>query len=188
MSIAQMMNDIYRVSKYLYPFPEEYQEYNLLREQLQHPTPLEDMFQHVQMIHQNIVQRAQRQREINQQVISQNFNQLYPLAQLIFDTPGLERLEEKVENFIPTHYSMRNVAYSNQLYDEVVQIARQVYKHPGYGLNGDCPICLENLTSQQTVKYVPCNHLFHQSCAEAWDQTGITCPLCKQEFEGWIPI
>lgn len=181
-AIAQMMNEIYRASKYLYVDPSAYQEYNWLREQ-QQSIP----FEYLQSIHQNVIQRAQEQREINGQIISRNFNQLYPLAQLILDgDDSLEELENKVENFIPTNYSMRNVVYSNQLNNEVEQIARQVYPID-YGSNGDCAICLESLSNQRRIKYVPCNHVLHQSCAEAWDQTGLFCPLCKKEIEGWIP-
>jgi len=40
-----------------------------------------------------------------------------------------------------------------------------------------CPICLENLNENNTIK-TTCNHIFHKSCLETWNHN---CPLCRSE-------
>ncbi len=42
----------------------------------------------------------------------------------------------------------------------------------------ECPICLEEMDGQQVVKQLPCGHMFHSLCIEAWLLNyGVTCPL-----------
>ena len=45
----------------------------------------------------------------------------------------------------------------------------------------ECSICLETFKPGDRVKILPCNHIFHESCASSWivDVRGV-CPLCRR--------
>ena len=54
------------------------------------------------------------------------------------------------------------------------------------------PICLEEFTKGDSVKVLPCKHIFHENCAKDWivDVRGV-CPLCRRgifEKEGDVDI
>lgn len=46
----------------------------------------------------------------------------------------------------------------------------------------DCAICLDRLTSK-TCAYLPCTHLFHNSCLQqAFKEKLYSCPLCRYDL------
>ena len=47
--------------------------------------------------------------------------------------------------------------------------------------NTTCPICLCELSGDETVCVPPCGHAFHKSCLQMWVTRGnIGCPLCRK--------
>eukprot|EP00826_Nyctotherus_ovalis_P062428 TRINITY_DN9029_c0_g1_i6.p1 TRINITY_DN9029_c0_g1~~TRINITY_DN9029_c0_g1_i6.p1 ORF type:complete len:117 (+),score=32.80 TRINITY_DN9029_c0_g1_i6:278-628(+) len=47
-----------------------------------------------------------------------------------------------------------------------------------------CPICLNNLNSQEFIK-TPCGHIYHLFCLEEWMKEKSECPSCRQQL---LPI
>jgi len=46
-----------------------------------------------------------------------------------------------------------------------------------------CPICLDLFRSDQDIREIPCQHIFHRRCLNRWYlNTQHRCPLCKAEF------
>jgi hypothetical protein len=48
----------------------------------------------------------------------------------------------------------------------------------------ECCVCMEDLLSIESV-YLPCQHAFHQTCAERWAKSceeEPTCPVCRRLF------
>lgn len=43
-----------------------------------------------------------------------------------------------------------------------------------------CVICYENYRPGCCVKFLPCEHHFHNECIEEWFHVRDTCPLCKK--------
>lgn len=44
-------------------------------------------------------------------------------------------------------------------------------------------VCLEPVDEDESVYPIPCHHLLHAECLEAWFIRGhATCPLCRQVF------
>jgi hypothetical protein len=50
----------------------------------------------------------------------------------------------------------------------------------------DCPICMENMSTDQYYKpCVNCHAVYHEECIEKWFNTNLSCPMC-QRFESLI--
>jgi len=47
---------------------------------------------------------------------------------------------------------------------------------------GDCSICLCEYTVGVPLCQLPCGHVFHKPCIEAWIDTHTLCPMCKAEL------
>lgn len=44
-----------------------------------------------------------------------------------------------------------------------------------------CTICLEQFTKKDTVKCLPCSHVYHDRCIDEWLSRKPNCPVCKQD-------
>ena len=44
-----------------------------------------------------------------------------------------------------------------------------------------CSVCLQAFTDKEQVKQLPCNHLYHPLCIDAWLCRNTYCPVCKQD-------
>ncbi|XP_028906495.1 E3 ubiquitin-protein ligase RNF126 isoform X1 [Ornithorhynchus anatinus] len=52
----------------------------------------------------------------------------------------------------------------------------------GSGL--ECPVCKEDYTVDESVRQLPCNHLFHNDCIVPWLEQHDTCPVCRKSLSG----
>ena len=55
------------------------------------------------------------------------------------------------------------------------------------GEHTECAICQEEYQEEETVKKMPCLHLFHPHCIDSWLRVNGTCPICRfglQRSEG----
>eukprot|EP00002_Diphylleia_rotans_P025310 TRINITY_DN499_c0_g4_i1.p1 TRINITY_DN499_c0_g4~~TRINITY_DN499_c0_g4_i1.p1 ORF type:complete len:1223 (-),score=151.15 TRINITY_DN499_c0_g4_i1:32-3700(-) len=61
------------------------------------------------------------------------------------------------------------------------RLPMRTYEHPRDGSveNSTCWICLEAYCAGDEVRTLPCFHLFHASCVDAWIISKGTCPVCK---------
>eukprot|EP00831_Metopus_contortus_P010016 TRINITY_DN13875_c0_g1_i1.p2 TRINITY_DN13875_c0_g1~~TRINITY_DN13875_c0_g1_i1.p2 ORF type:complete len:131 (-),score=45.79 TRINITY_DN13875_c0_g1_i1:220-612(-) len=50
---------------------------------------------------------------------------------------------------------------------------------PGKQKSDTCSICLEKFKKNDIVKTIPCAHIFHRRCIDAWLPTNLSCPLCR---------
>ena len=55
------------------------------------------------------------------------------------------------------------------------------------GIDNDCPLCLESITSDTAVQMFPCNHLVHTECLMNYVQAGFggttnRCSTCRSEY------
>jgi len=45
---------------------------------------------------------------------------------------------------------------------------------------GTCSVCQEEFNLRETVKQLPCKHIFHDNCILPWLKVKDTCPLCRK--------
>eukprot|EP01083_Nonionella_stella_P172511 592243_1 len=43
----------------------------------------------------------------------------------------------------------------------------------------DCTICLEQYQGRERKRVLPCMHVFHKDCIDAWTNRHRTCPICR---------
>uniref|UniRef100_A0A3Q1IRJ4 RING-type E3 ubiquitin transferase n=1 Tax=Anabas testudineus TaxID=64144 RepID=A0A3Q1IRJ4_ANATE len=55
-------------------------------------------------------------------------------------------------------------------------------EHVGAGL--ECPVCKEDYSVEESVRQLPCNHLFHNDCIVPWLEQHDTCPVCRKSLSG----
>jgi len=55
----------------------------------------------------------------------------------------------------------------------------EVQKCVGNREMDSCSICLEDHCTNEKYRKLPCNHVFHVGCVDAWFKSSVACPLCK---------
>jgi len=46
----------------------------------------------------------------------------------------------------------------------------------------NCSVCLDQYDSEDEVKILACDHIFHKECIDNWLIRKFSCPVCRQEF------
>ncbi|XP_074601362.1 E3 ubiquitin-protein ligase goliath-like isoform X2 [Brevipalpus obovatus] len=45
-----------------------------------------------------------------------------------------------------------------------------------------CAICIEQYRIRDTVRILPCKHVFHKTCVDPWLLDQRSCPMCKLDI------
>ena len=45
-----------------------------------------------------------------------------------------------------------------------------------------CSICIENITEDEIILTLNCNHSFHEECIKFWFAKKLSCPLCDTDI------
>jgi hypothetical protein len=52
------------------------------------------------------------------------------------------------------------------------------------GVTPDCAICINKIESNEYIRKLKCNHLFHKKCVDNWLKKNIenpSCPMCRSK-------
>ena len=50
-------------------------------------------------------------------------------------------------------------------------------------MDNHCSICLSEYEESEALTQLPCGHVFHQECIQAWTRNHVKCPLCNFDLE-----
>ncbi|KAK9013344.1 hypothetical protein V6N11_041357 [Hibiscus sabdariffa] len=84
-------------------------------------------------------------------------------------------LEESRREFENNNYGMVGATESS-----VKNMVKKVRVEDGE--EGDCMVCLEELSVGFEASQMPCSHIFHGSCIERWLNQSHYCPICRFEM------
>ncbi|ELU01969.1 hypothetical protein CAPTEDRAFT_165151 [Capitella teleta] len=54
-------------------------------------------------------------------------------------------------------------------------------------VNLQCSVCFEDFKLDESVKQLPCQHIYHSPCIVPWLQRHGTCPVCRKNLDGEVP-
>lgn len=46
-----------------------------------------------------------------------------------------------------------------------------------------CSICLNKIETNEYIRKLKCNHLFHKKCVDKWLKKNQNCPMCRKTIE-----
>lgn len=50
---------------------------------------------------------------------------------------------------------------------------------PAEGRDTQCNVCIEEFEEKESIRMLPCLHIFHRKCIDRWLKTNATCPVCR---------
>ncbi|PIC53200.1 hypothetical protein B9Z55_003003 [Caenorhabditis nigoni] len=56
-------------------------------------------------------------------------------------------------------------------------------KKEGEEEDDTCTVCLNNFEAGESIRKLPCNHLFHPECIYKWLDINKKCPMCREEID-----
>lgn len=105
----------------------------------------------------------------------------------------LESSPPPYQETVPTYYSSSNsncpVTHLSE--EEQIKIAKRIgfIQHLPTGLydgckkNRECVICMIEFSVGDSVRYLPCMHIYHVVCIDDWLKRSFTCPSCLEPVD-----
>nr|XP_056718134.1 E3 ubiquitin-protein ligase RNF149 [Euleptes europaea] len=87
-----------------------------------------------------------------------------------------------IQRFLYTGTQFGNQGHRKKIKKAIGQLNLHIVKHEDKGLDVDaenCAVCIENYKPKDTVRILPCKHIFHRKCIDPWLLDHRTCPMCK---------
>ncbi|XP_019340600.1 E3 ubiquitin-protein ligase RNF149 isoform X3 [Alligator mississippiensis] len=101
-----------------------------------------------------------------------------------------------IQRFLYTGSQFGNQGYRKETKKVISQLQLHTVKRGDKGLDVDaenCAVCIENYKPKDTVRILPCKHIFHRICIDPWLVDHRTCPMCKLDvikalgyWPGWL--
>lgn len=88
--------------------------------------------------------------------------------------------EEETASLLHFNFSMK---CSSCKHEEIQEDKIIPYSELDNLLTNDeiCGVCLENYNWDSICKQLPCKHIFHKECIDAWLEKNSICPYCREE-------
>ncbi|XP_031461065.1 E3 ubiquitin-protein ligase RNF149 isoform X2 [Phasianus colchicus] len=87
-----------------------------------------------------------------------------------------------IQRFLYTGSQFGNQGHRKETKKAISQLQLHIVKRGDKGLDVDvenCAVCIENYKLKDTVRILPCKHIFHRTCIDPWLLDHRTCPMCK---------
>ncbi|KAJ7319713.1 hypothetical protein JRQ81_019224 [Phrynocephalus forsythii] len=90
-----------------------------------------------------------------------------------------------IQRFLYSGSQFRSQGHREETMKAIGQLPLHTVKHEDKGLDIDaenCAICIENYKPKDTLRILPCKHVFHRHCIDPWLLDHRTCPMCKLDI------
>ncbi|XP_058689800.1 E3 ubiquitin-protein ligase RNF149 [Poecile atricapillus] len=87
-----------------------------------------------------------------------------------------------IQRFLYTGSQFGTQGHRKETKRAISQLQLHTVKRGEKGLDVDvenCAVCIENYKLKDTVRILPCKHIFHRTCIDPWLLDHRTCPMCK---------
>uniref|UniRef100_A0A8C3KPM6 Ring finger protein 149 n=2 Tax=Scolopacidae TaxID=8917 RepID=A0A8C3KPM6_9CHAR len=87
-----------------------------------------------------------------------------------------------IQRFLYTGSQFGNQGHRKETKKAISQLQLHTVKRGEKGLDVEvenCAVCIENYKLKDTVRILPCKHIFHRTCIDPWLLDHRTCPMCK---------
>lgn len=75
------------------------------------------------------------------------------------------------------------INHCNNIHQDSEEERKTDVKNPVViNIEAECVICLDNISRQNIVYDLGCQHVFHKQCIDKWVHYGSTCPLCRNDI------
>ena len=101
-------------------------------------------------------------------------------------------LDEPTDDNNPVYYTSPGIGrHLNELSEEEqINLARKIEfldQMPSaivdnYDKIQECVICMVDIEVGETIRYLPCAHMFHKNCVDTWLMRSLSCPTCMEEL------
>lgn len=125
--------------------------------------------------HRNLIRmNRNRNRDLNQNLnINRNRNQRTPMLNR---NPILRSLMFIMGN------NNRNTGLNPEQITNIGEIVFKKDPNTPSGEEEKCIICIVEYEDQETIRKLPCSHLFHHDCIDTWLVQKNSCPVCKRQI------
>lgn len=66
--------------------------------------------------------------------------------------------------------------------DDIKKLAKVEISEEQVSKNLQCSVCMEDFILEESVRQLPCSHLYHNDCIIPWLEMHGTCPICRKVF------
>ncbi|XP_026522570.1 E3 ubiquitin-protein ligase RNF149 [Notechis scutatus] len=90
-----------------------------------------------------------------------------------------------VQRFLYSGSQFRSQGQREETIDAIAQLPLYTLKDEDkcWAIDTEnCAICIENYKAKDTVRLLPCKHIFHKLCIDPWLLEQRTCPMCKLDI------
>ena len=145
-----------------------------------------------QRLYQEEVKRVER---MNKRIRHQDRPRLEPVDDIPEDLiDPVKEVEEQIINELCPNPDAMTYEQLLSLENEVGSVKRGLTKqelskipfkiYAKYKYNGqeECSICRDNYQNGETIKELPCGHIYHVNCIDKWLEQERKCPYCNKEI------
>jgi len=69
--------------------------------------------------------------------------------------------------------------------EELSRLEEVTFRRNSQVISGEeekCPVCFTEFVNGETIRRLPCKHLFHVSCVDTWLVQNSHCPVCRKDI------
>lgn len=95
--------------------------------------------------------------------------------------------------YYPASYSPSHLLVSQLDEEEQIQLAKRIgliqhlpigtYDDCGSPKTRECVICWLDFAQGENIRFLPCCHVYHQSCIDSWLMRSFVCPSCMEPVD-----